>query len=252
MKYKQTVIILLVLLLLSSIFNLSRKTVVEEIKKTNLLILKAENISQNIPTDLSMPQYSTKALVNTSALINYSENKFTSTSNPDIEKYNKMFVSQINAAISEYNKAHAPKPASPVDYIEWVKSRTETLGDSGRLYIPSVGVNVALYYGRSQKRTDAWDSAAYFKLGVQMCIADHNYQGFNAMKRCSIGTLAYIKKEDSVEVYRCIDKFNATNTGANIEDANGTMMSKINDGGLIMYTCNDCWQNVTVTLWRKQ
>ena len=62
----------------------------------------------------------------------------------------------------------------------------------GRLVIPSVGVNVALFAVVSQAAADAQDSAAYFPFKNYMLVADHWNQGFWKIKRCSVGTKAYI------------------------------------------------------------
>lgn len=65
----------------------------------------------------------------------------------------------------------------------------------GRLVIPSVGVNVALFAVVSQAAADAQDSAAYFPFKNYMLVADHWNQGFWKIKRCSVGTKAYIIAE---------------------------------------------------------
>lgn len=46
-------------------------------------------------------------------------------------------------------------------------------GMYGRLVIPSVGVNVALFNGSAQSLVDAVDSAAFFPFGNSMLVADH-------------------------------------------------------------------------------
>lgn len=56
----------------------------------------------------------------------------------------------------------------------------------GRLVIPSVGVNVALFAVVSQAAADAQDSAAYFPFKNYMLVADHWNQGFWKIKRCSV------------------------------------------------------------------
>lgn len=77
------------------------------------------------------------------------------------------------------------------------------LGTAGRLTIPSVGIDVALYacsssgeYAAEQQRiVDEIDSAAYITQvhTNSHVIADHNHQGFDAMKSCVPNeTYAYI------------------------------------------------------------
>ena len=79
----------------------------------------------------------------------------------------------------------------------------ESLGDYGRLYIPEVGVDVAVYSTSeynidcAQAVCDRQDSAAYcanFNGGHISYIADHWNQGFINIKYCQVGTEAFIKR----------------------------------------------------------
>lgn len=60
-------------------------------------------------------------------------------------------------------------------------------GMNGRLVIPSVGVNVALFDGHAQRFVDAKDSAAYFLAGNTMLVGDHWNQGFSKIKTATPG-----------------------------------------------------------------
>ena len=92
------------------------------------------------------------------------------------------------------------------------------LGDYGRLIIPEVGVNVALFYAddnldnQAQVLTDAQDSAVFMPwVDDQYMIADHWTQGFINIKDCREGTRAYIKKEDCIEMYVCTEMTTGNN-----------------------------------------
>ncbi|MDD6363375.1 MAG: hypothetical protein PUG18_09050 [Lachnospiraceae bacterium] len=137
-----------------------------------------------------------------------------------------------------------------------------TLGNVGRLFIPSVGVNVALNYvddntgdEAAQAICDAEDSAAYmnFSSSDEVWIGDHNFQGFDAIKSVVPGTEAYIKNTDgTITTYTCTEITQATNTGYDLVTADGRSASNINAGGIIMYTCNDDWTSVTATFWQPK
>lgn len=127
-------------------------------------------------------------------------------------------------------------------------------GMSGRLYIPAVGLNVAIFNGWSQGVIDARDSAGTYRYGGgQMMIADHKNQGFSAIKSASIGTIAYINNGRTVQAYRCIAKGvgqnKATGVPYDLLDCNGNSLYMQNGGGIGMYTCNSHWSSITYTMW---
>ena len=126
-------------------------------------------------------------------------------------------------------------------------------GMTCRLTIPSVGVNVGCFWGTNNLQTlvDASDSAALFSYGGMTIIADHRHQGFSAMKNSSIGTKAYMNYGDHTEEYVCIANFKGHNTGHALTDNNDTDISELYPGYLAMYTCNENWQNITITIWQK-
>lgn len=148
-------------------------------------------------------------------------------------------------------------------YIETILEEMERRGNIGRLTIPSVGVNVALFnasiydVGHSQGIVDRSDSAAYLYdaddyYGFDM-IADHVHQGFNAIKWVTTGsTMAYIDYGTYTESYICTDMFigyNGYGGRTGMFDANGSDVAGRNDGGLCLYTCNSDG-TITITFWQ--
>ena len=108
----------------------------------------------------------------------------------------------------------------PAEYAE-VVNNDGRLGDVGRLIIPDVGIDVAVYYasdnntGYAQSLTNNTDSALYMPwTDEEDFIADHWSQGFINIKDCVEGTRAYLKKDDRVVVYRCTE----ATTGHNLLD----------------------------------
>ena len=132
-------------------------------------------------------------------------------------------------------------------------------GMSGRLTIPSAGVDVALFEVSSsdgtanQKVTDASDSAAYMPWGNQMLIGDHYYQGFDKMKNSKVGTIAYINDGNRIQAYICTEKAAGQNITSDLLDKNGNSLYSRNAGGICMYTCNVVVynnQDITYSLWQ--
>ena len=122
-------------------------------------------------------------------------------------------------------------------------------GMIGRLYIPSVGVSVALYNSFSQGTVDAGDSAATYR-SVNMVIADHKHQGFSKMKSSVPGsTIAYINNGNTVQAYMCVEKNNGRNNETSLVDCNGASLYTKCPGGLVMYTCNAHWSDITYSCW---
>mgnify|MGYP005775249179 FL=1 len=120
-------------------------------------------------------------------------------------------------------------------------------GMIGRLTIPSLGVNVALFASNSQAVVDAADSAAYFGLGSCTIIGDHWNQGFNAIKSASAGTVAYIDDGNTKRKLVCTGLCRGTNTGFDMLDSNGNSIS--GRGGYAMYTCNSNWTDITIVFF---
>lgn len=133
------------------------------------------------------------------------------------------------------------------------KRETEpALQSIGRVVIPSAGIDIPLIV------TSENESAAYLQSVVDAgnavqtpncgctVIAAHTNRGFNAIKQAVPGkTAAYVNGV----AYICAGKFNGYNRRAYLTDAAGNKLENI--PGLVMYTCNDCWQNVTVTVWKE-
>lgn len=121
-------------------------------------------------------------------------------------------------------------------------------GNAGRLYINDH--SVALYYSQAQSVVDRKDSAATWTYDQTTFIADHWNQGFDTIKTCDIGDTCYILYSDGTrKTYICtaIDR-NGHNTGYDIVDHNRDSVASYQ--GLVMYTCNDNWKNITLVYWK--
>lgn len=121
----------------------------------------------------------------------------------------------------------------------------------GRLYIPDVGIDVALYRSNKQAVVDRKDSAAYFDLATHpyhMIVADHWNQGFATLEDVEEGMEAYITDKDGVTTYyKCVEVLDGHNTGHIITDSRYREVVSRSD--LLLYTCLDGWKNVRVCLF---
>lgn len=127
-------------------------------------------------------------------------------------------------------------------------------GYVGTLVISDVGLKVKVYdyaktnpYTKPQTITDRKDSAAMLELDSQVFIADHKHQGFSKIKKVTAGkTIATLGSK----TYKCIQKFNGRNKEYYLADNNGTNIKKYG-ADIAMYTCNQDWRHVTITLWNE-
>lgn len=150
--------------------------------------------------------------------------------------------SQIQQRVAEYKAKQASLPDPSV--AAQMASRP---GMIGRLTIPSLGVNVALFASNSQAVVDASDSAAYFNFGSIIIIGDHQNQGFSAIRGAAPGAVAYIDNGQTKRKLVCTGRSNGTNTGADLLDSSGASVST--RGGYVMYTCNSNWNDVTLAFF---
>lgn len=130
-------------------------------------------------------------------------------------------------------------------------------GTNGCLFIPSVGIQVPVYYsdlyfGDTQDVVDASDSAAMFwYMDSVSVIADHRRQGFWSLPDVSVGDIAYIAHPDgSRDDYICTRVcWSGYNTGKSIQDDAGVDVSE-SGADLIAYTCLSYWQDIFIAYFR--
>lgn len=183
-------------------------------------------------------------------------------------------IEAVDALLTAQQEQDRPEVSTPTtdgttdgsgaDVNDITPSLDGRLGDAGRLYIPSVGLSVALYQARfddgyNQYITDAQDAAVYFPRACiasdgsynnDPMIADHRHQGFDAIKSVTPGyTRAYIYDGNgNLSVYLCNNLFTGHNTGWGITDEYGNNAECMGND-LLTYTCNDHWTNVTIATW---
>lgn len=129
-------------------------------------------------------------------------------------------------------------------------------GTWGRLFIPSVNIDVALYQTpctpEAQQIVDAYDSAAYMNtLNGAVLIGDHSNQGFDRLINVQAGTKMYIYRADgSVETYVCTETCRGTNYTSGVCDSNGVSSEK--NSGIWCYTCGTSSTNIIISKFQKE
>lgn len=143
-------------------------------------------------------------------------------------------------------------------FKDGVKTEFNSNSPYGRFYIPDTGVDVGLQYINldncylAQDVVDADDSAVYMDYGSSYVIADHRHQGFSAIKECAIGTKAFIRHDDRLEVYECVNiDPNSRNDGEDVYDSDENIIYNYDPSLLSCYTCNEDWQHVTVVTFKR-
>lgn len=107
----------------------------------------------------------------------------------------------------------------------------------GRLYVPDVGIDVALYRTNLQKVCDMQDAACYFDLYGSDCmlIADHVNQAFGPLLDVVEGDTAHINLKTGETVHMvCVAVFDGRNTGHGIVDGNRKDARRAD---YLLYTC---------------
>ncbi len=136
-------------------------------------------------------------------------------------------------------------------------------GTHGRLSIPTLGIDVAVYNAEgqnSQTIVDNLDSAAFIRWKGQNAIVDHRSQSFYLLPEAIPGTTtACLVTPFYTDYYVCtysgIGKIiYGENHKCKFIDDQGEAVNLANQGGICMYTCKDEMINnevpVYVTYWR--
>lgn len=152
---------------------------------------------------------------------------------------------EISAAVAKYKKEHTPAVSTAAPSAASIAAECASRpGMYGRLRIPSVGINVAVFTINSQATIDAPDSAAIYGGNGGTTIADHSNQGFSRIANCVPGsTVAYIDTPDGTQRYICSVRMTGHNVSTALTD---DALNVFTYGGLIMYTCRDNSYNIWI------
>ena len=173
-----------------------------------------------------------------------------------------------------------PKETTPTTPEVVIEQPTVDYGTDGHLYIPDANISVAL---RREDEThtmqaicDMPNTACYVPFYPEddfsaalfddsPMIADHNYQGFNAIKTLPIGTELYIEHPDSTTDHYKLEYIdpNGTYDYADVTYLNSTFpleWPRYSDGSFVnkghtdcvtLYTCNQDTKHITIARFKK-
>ena len=239
----------------SLLFSLSVKSLALDIVEENKTLKNIEEIANDtIASEIPIVNNDSvnDIMEDSDAFFIYLNNKDNEDSENIKNAISKMDIGneEIAKKVEEYQEEQ-----KRLEIKRQMKSRG---GMVGRLIIPDVDLDVAvirasIYNGsHNQAVVDARDSAAWmYDWGAAVLIGDHNNQGFEKMKGAIPNvTKCYINNGDTIKTYICIKNIQGHNTGSSITDANYRSLNGDNSGGLIMYTCNENWRNITITYWK--
>lgn len=137
---------------------------------------------------------------------------------------------------------------------------TETVyGDAGFFYIPDLGVKLPLFERNKnvagQTIVDRENSAEIFRhFGGSHCdyIADHASQGFNAIKKCTLGMAAVVQTRKDAKIYMCVAIMPGTNIKTNLVTCCGQKLTKVQWADLCCYCCNDSeGKSITMVFFKE-
>ena len=155
---------------------------------------------------------------------------------PDVSPYQGTFLPvSAQAVTSDLNLS--AEAAVLIDSV--AKEAEERPGMIGRLYIPAVNIDVAVFSSKAQETCDADDSGCMFKQNNMILIVDHYYQEFKPLGECYVGCLAYIVTPENITPYICSATFTGTNMRDDIFDENWESVTIHYPGSIICYTCMD-------------
>lgn len=127
-------------------------------------------------------------------------------------------------------------------------------GTAGRLVIPSVGINVAVYLpGEDAQATcDEEDSACWmeFRSDLNGVIGDHVNQEFSELFYVRPGDACSIFKRGREYRYVCVSTGYGSNIETDVLDAEGNSLFDCGRDRLCMYTCANGWRYVFYAQWQ--
>lgn len=132
-----------------------------------------------------------------------------------------------------------------------IDEKVSRKGMVGRWYIPAVNIDVAVFNSSSQQTADNKDSAVYFQFGDFMVLGDHVNQGFDRIKKCQVGTKAYLDTGNERKEYVCTKYFTGHNQVDDMTDDNyKSVKYGANTGGITCYTCHGNWKNIWIVFFQ--
>lgn len=126
-----------------------------------------------------------------------------------------------------------------------------------KLTIDSVGVSVNLTYcdtyqdlDRAQRITDAPNSAFYSQRGQNVVLGDHDYQGFDKIKKCQLGDIAEVTTPDGILKFQMVRCTTGIANENGIWTRDGVELKDFSPSCLLTYTCHGGQDQVWIVMWQ--
>ena len=140
-----------------------------------------------------------------------------------------------NEIVNSWNKTVAAKLAAEASARLYTDDNNYP-GFYGRLHIPAVGIDVALYSSSSQYVCNRADSCCYFYFNGSTVMGDHSNQAFRTLTSVSTGMTAYIDLAGGGRLnLLCTGVLNGHNHRDYFSDSNYNCLNGA--GPYITYTC---------------
>ena len=176
----------------------------------------------------------------------------------------------VNAAPSD--DAYVNSIAQPGDCDQFVQEEIEyTFLDSpdntqemldrqgmvGRLYIPDVGIDVALFQtsvsdiSQQKAYADAPDSGIWMQKGNTIIFGDHASEGFDGIADVVPGvTMCYLQIGSEVNPFLCLQKGTGHNLRSDLVDEEGNTLIDTEEYSMLCYACADSTgRNIYYAYW---
>lgn len=240
--------------------SFSQKDTINELSSTAIKLKEYTSLVEATSEELPIDHTANFTCINDfltmmNACESFEDNQKTYNYSSEIASINNVFLQEEPITPQE--------TAPPPDPNAQIIAEKEQRGSVGRLTIPDVGINVALFNSgvfdaNAQAIVDNQDSAALLSDIDVPIIADHTDQGFCGIKSAVVGqSIAYINYGDYTESYTCVKKCIGRNDGNYLWDDEGRAIYYFQQDYMqympyiILYTCNEDKYNITITFWSK-
>lgn len=125
-------------------------------------------------------------------------------------------------------------------YQEMVQNQRRGMG---RLCIPDIEIDVALFNSEEQNIPEEQDSAAYYLWNGCYIINDHYDQGFDKIQKCTLGMKCYIVTPTEIQIFEC--KEIGSEQSNNIKESEWAISATAKyQEQILMYTYNNTSQEI--------
>lgn len=138
----------------------------------------------------------------------------------------------------------------------WDNSTWQEPAQNDVIYTNEESITIGNYSASLQYCMDQWvvdqdGVAVYLDMGGKTVIADHRYQGFDIIENTPVGTTATVNMYGQQYTLTKASQYSGYNIKTGLQLADGRDAYSVEDGWVLMYTCQkgSSGYNITVTYW---